>query len=116
MKNFILLSALAFIVSGCGYSAMGNEMIGQVKKVEHNTPLMCDKFDAADISLGVLRNGVGSMSAQDVWVTVPNQADFEILKKANETGDLVKIKYDERRVTFCIYDKIVLGVEVIHDK
>lgn len=111
MKYAIIILALA--LSSCGYSSRENEMIGQVKKVSHETPILCDDRADADISLGILRNGVGSMSSQDVWVTVPNESDRKTLKDANESGALVKIKYDVKRVTWCWHDHIVTSVEVV---
>jgi len=112
----LALGLMVLMLSGCGiwgYSSKNNEMIGQVKKVRHNTPIFCGDYISADISLGIMRGGVGSMSTQDVWVTVYSQ-DFEkLLKRANETGELVKIGYDERRVTFCIEEKIVNSVEFV---
>ncbi len=115
MKKIFMFLALISL-TGCsmwGYRSRENELIGQVKKVVHRTPMVCSEFDSADISLGVLRNGVGSMSSQDVWVTVFSSDDLKILKKANETGQLVKIKYDERRATYCIEDFIVKSVELV---
>ncbi len=105
--------AVCLILSGCGYSARNNEMIGQIKKVVHNTPLICPDYDDADISLGVLRGGVGSMSSQDIWIYVPDKANYETLKKANESGALVKVGYSERRLTFCVPDHWVDSVEIV---
>jgi hypothetical protein len=115
MKKLIVL-IMALSLYGCGmweYSSKDNEMIGQVKKVINNTPMVCSDYQSADISLGILRGGVGSMSTQDKWVTVVKSEHFNILKQANESGELVKIKYDERRVTFCIHNPIVTSVEII---
>lgn len=111
MRNLSLLIIL-FVV-GCGYSARENEMIGQVKKVVKNTPIICSDYLDADISLGVLRNGVGSMSTQDIWVSVIDKTDFDTLKKANETGALVKITYDVKRWTWCVDKHIITKVEII---
>ncbi len=111
MKAILLF--LALVVSGCGYSSMQSEMMGQVKKVANRTPLICNNRVDADISLGVMRNGVGSMSSQDVWITVPEKSDQILLKKAAESGELVKITYDIARVTFCWEDHIVTHVEVV---
>lgn len=112
MKTILLVIAMLTLVS-CGYSSKQNEMIGQVKKVSHETPLICDDRVDSDISLGVMRNGVGSMSSQDIWVTVPNQTDQEILKQANESGVLVKITYDVKRVNICRQSHIVTKVEIV---
>jgi hypothetical protein len=114
MKRNIILAALGgLVLSGCGYSACDNDMIGQVKKVVHNTPLICPDYNGADISLGVMRNGVGSMSTEDVWVTVPDRYLFDALKNASASGAVVKITFDVKRLTICIDDHIVTGVEVL---
>lgn len=111
MKFLIIL--FTFILSGCGYSSINSTMIGQVKKVGQQTPLVCPDFIFADISLGIMRNGVGSMSSEDVYVYVSDLASQKTLKEASESGELVNIIYDIKRVTFCIPDHIVKKVEII---
>lgn len=104
---------IALLLGGCGYSSADNELTGQVKKIAHRTPLLCfDRFDA-DISLGIMRNGVGSMSTQDMWMTVPDAKNVDLLKSAADSGKLVKIRYDVYRLTFCINDAVVRSVEVL---
>lgn len=112
MKKGILVLVL-LLATACGYSSKDNEMIGQVKKVMKNTPLICPDYKDADISLGVIRNGVGSMSSQDIWVYVPDDLNFKILTEANQTGKLVKIKYDIKRLQFCVGDHQVTSVELV---
>jgi hypothetical protein len=112
MKSILLVITLVMITS-CGYSVRDSDLIGQVKKVSNETPLLCEDRTDTDISLGVMRNGVGSMSTEDIWLTVPNKEDKETLIKANETGSLVKITYDSKRVTFCWHNKIVKKVEIV---
>lgn len=112
MKIIFSLVAVLF-VSGCGYSSVDNEMIGQVKKVVRNTPILCNEYHDADISLGVMRGGVGSMSTQDVWVYTDSKEDLAVLKKANENGALVKITYDVKRWTWCVDDHFVTKVELV---
>ena len=107
----VLVAALS--LAACGYSSRDSELIGQVKKVVRNTPIICSEYEDADISLGVLRNGVGSMSTQDIWMYVPNREDLAKLKKAAETGALVKIKYDVYRMTFCVDEHVVRSVEEV---
>jgi len=109
----VLTLLTAFIPAGCGRSAVDNELIGQVKKVTKQTPLVCDDWKAVDISLGVLRNGVGSMSTQDVWATVTDDAQYATLRAAAETGELVKITYDYWRVAFCTANLYVTKVEFV---
>lgn len=99
MKKIALVALLA--LGGCGYTAVDNELIGQVKKVTHQTPLVCPDYKAVDISLGVIRGGVGSVSTEDLWLRVLNESDLSLLKAASESGRIVKARYDVRRVVVC---------------
>lgn len=107
------LLALTLLLNGCGYAGRGTQMIGQVKKVAHLTPLICNDYDSADISLGVMRNGVGSMSHEDNDVYISNPDHLKLLKSANEDGMIVKITYDKRRLAFCVPERWVTAVEVL---
>ena len=50
MKKTIQCLVIGSLVSGCwGYSSKGNEATGQVKYVEHLTPVFCD--DRVDVVL-----------------------------------------------------------------
>lgn len=112
MKTILALLTM-FLLTNCGYGSINNELIGQVKKVVGVTPILCYAYNAADISLGVMRGGVGSMSTQDEWVYVRDVESLKTLKQANETGALVKITYDEVRTTFCVPRLVVTRVEIV---
>ena len=103
---------LSLVLTSCGYSARDTEAVGQVKRVMNNTPMFCSDFIDVDLSLGVIRNGVGSVSTQDIWIVV-SKSDAEILKKANEEGQLVKIVYDQQRFSWCTEGRIGTKVEVL---
>jgi hypothetical protein len=111
MKKLLLI-ATALMLSACGYTQREGEMIGQAKKVSNVTPLICEDYFAFDLSLGVMRNGSGSMSTADIWFTVKG-ADVAVLKKAVEAGSIVKVKYDRRRVAICTEDYLLTSVEVV---
>lgn len=108
MKRLVLLLA----ITACGYSAKGNELVGQVKKVVDKTPLVCGDYAEADVSLGTIRNGVGSMSKEDVTLYIEHDSDIATLKKAAESGQLVKLAYDVRRVTWCVPDHWLTHAEI----
>lgn len=110
MKNFYLLGM--FLV-GCGLSSRDNELVGQVKKVVHHTPILCPDYSSADVSLGVMRGGVGSMSSEDAWLYLQNSSQEETLRQANETGALVKITYDVPRIVWCVDERWVTKVELV---
>lgn len=114
MKRY-LAAVLLLMLTACGYQARDSEMIGQVKKVVHNTPIVCSEYSEADISLDVIRNGVGSMSRQDVLVTITDKEQEKIFREANETGQLVKVKYDIFRFSMCRPLRTVTLVEVLND-
>jgi outer membrane lipopolysaccharide assembly protein LptE/RlpB len=113
MKNLLMLTML--FLAGCGYDARNNEMMGQVKKIINETPLLCSDFTTADVSLGVMRNGVGSMSSEDIMVLVPesNAEALKTLKGAAESGQLVKITYDSKRTAFCTPHRVVIKAELV---
>lgn len=111
--KLLLLGLVTLCFAGCGYSSMDNEMIGQVKKVVKQTPIFCSYRDDVDVSMGVMRNGVGSMSSQDVWLTIGDSESLKILKAAADSGELVKIHYDVARITFCWEDHIIRKVELV---
>ncbi len=111
-KITIATALLAAAASACGYSSRGSELIGQVKKVEDVTPIICGDYVRADISLGVMKNGVGSMSHEDVWVYVPNPSHAAILKQAVTSGDIVKVTYDRARIRVCVPEYEVTNAEI----
>ncbi len=114
MNRFFAFSCISFLLA-CGYSAKQNELIGQVKKVAEVTPIICGDYVAADISLGVMRNGVGSMSHEDVDVYVQRDRDIAILKNAVATGKLVRVIYDNKRwpAGLCVPTLWVTDVQIL---
>ena len=112
MKKLAIV-LLAASLTACGYTSRENEAVGQIKKVMLNTPIICPDFYDIDLSLGVMRNGTGSMSTQDMWIVV-SKSDLSTLKKANEEGGVVKITYDTQRVSFCTDGKIASKVEIVN--
>jgi hypothetical protein len=97
------LSFMFIILTACGTSSSGNESVGQIKKVVNKTPFICPNYTEVDISLGIVRNGIGSMSHEDLVLALDNSAKSTIdkLKKAAEDGSVVKVTYDVQRVSPC---------------
>lgn len=116
MKTFtaFALLTICLALAGCfGNSASDNTVIGQVKKVKHVTPLICaDRFDV-DVSLGVMRNGVGSMSTQDMWLTVSSPEQIAAFTAASDTGAPVEITYDTPRLAWCWQDEWAKAIKTI---
>jgi|ERR1043166_1822127 hypothetical protein len=115
MKLLILVFLFLLCVIGCGTSASSNELIGQVKKVVRKTPIICPDYDEVDISLGVMRNGVGSLSREDVALFVADAKSVSVLRGAAENGRLVKATYDVQRVGICRPDHWLTSAELIDD-
>jgi hypothetical protein len=114
MNRTLLLLAVTISLAGCfGERSRDNTALGQVKRVHHETPMVCLDYDDADISLGVMQNGVGSMSQQDVDFYVPSRSDFDLLQQAALSGKLVRIMYDEARVHWCVEDYTITKVEIV---
>lgn len=111
MKRAILIGTLG--LTACGYSHRQSEMTGQVKKLLNVTPIFCANRTDVDVSLGVIRNGVGSMSSEDVKATVANQQVLGVLKKAAETGALVKMTYDDARINWCWEEREITNAEIV---
>lgn len=112
-RKMLLAGLLALTLTGCGYSGYDIETVGQVKKIVNNNPIICNGYIDVDLSLGVMRNGVGSMSNQDIWINITAEQAV-LLKKAMETGKLVKIVYDSKRFVFCTdSDKFAKSVELV---
>lgn len=116
MKKTALLTFLLPLAGCLGHSSRHNELVGQVKRVQHMTPMSCPNWDHVDISLGTMRNGVGSMSNQDLWLWVPNRKDMLLLEAAARDGRIVKVMYDIARWRFwfnCEELEEVTSVEVL---
>lgn len=109
----VLFAAVATAATGCGYSSINNQTLGQPKRLHQETPLICGPFTDLDLSLGVMRNGVGSMSPHDELFYVPNKEDQVLLDQAIKDGKLVRITYDERRFQVCTQDYVITKVELL---
>lgn len=114
MRKLIFIAVI--FVAGCGYTSVGNDGVCQPKKIHHNTPLICGNYDTVDISLGVMRDGVGSMSTHDMTLSFDprNQRENEAkLEQAIKAGKLVKLSYNDRRFSICQETEQVTDVEII---
>jgi len=113
-SKIITLIFITCLLIGCGYSQRDSDLVGQVKKVTNETPILCPDYIEADISLGIMRNGIGSMSKEDVSVLIPNNTEMiKVFKDATVNGKLIKVIYDEKRFAFCTCMKIAKSVSYI---
>lgn len=116
MKKMIALSLIIAALpacQACGHESKQNELSGQVKKLISRTPLICADYTEVDISLGYMKNGVGSISKEDVILTVRNPQDIALLKKAADSGAIVKGTYNVFRFSICEPDHELLSVQLI---
>lgn len=113
MTRKISAGILALLMlSSCGYSERDAELVGQVKKVSHVTNLICPDYYAVDVSLGVVRNGTGSMSTQDMWLQVTDESQLAMFRDAARKGLLIKAKYNTRRLAVCTEEFMLTEAEI----
>lgn len=108
----LLVLAAAVAASACGYTGRDAELIGQAKKVVHKTPIFCYNHYTLDVSLGVMKNGIGSMSTQDVWVMIPPD-QVPAAEAAVQAGALVRVKYNTKRLALCFPEDRATSLEVV---
>lgn len=113
MRVSLVIAVIALVVSGCGYSSLEGEMVGQVKSVSHTSNLLCADYDRAFISLGVFRNGVGSMSTQDVGVWMPDSRVTQVMREAARAGAIVRLQKKTYRNNFCKEDHEISVAEIL---
>jgi len=111
MKRLVLVFALT--VFGCGNSSVNNELVAQPKRMHNVTPIVCGDRVDVDLSLGFVKDGVGSMSTHDVAMRVNDMRHVDTLNTAIQTNKLVKVTYNERRFVWCGPDEIITGVEIV---
>lgn len=114
-KMFGLL-ALMLCISACtGYSHLDNEVVGQPKAVESTNPIVCPDQHVLHLSLGVMRHGVGSMSTEDILISIPDDRLVAGLKEAVESGKLISARTNEARFRWCNELKELISFQVLED-
>ena len=92
LTALLLTAATAMSLSGCfGYASKDNELLGQPKKLHNNTPIVCTDYTSVDVSLGVMVNGVGSMSTDDKTFLVADKAIKDTLNAIINDGGIALI-------------------------
>lgn len=110
IKSFALSVLTSLAVIGCaggmgdgccGWSGREISGTGQVKRVGLESNIVCPDYYEVDISLGIMRNGVGSMSTHDMKFFIPDGMvkDFRTFA---EKSSIVNFSYDERRSPWCV--------------
>ena len=105
--SFVLVS---LFLCGCGNTSVDGTLTGQAKKVTNVTPMFCSAYKAVDVSMGVMRNGTGSMSVNDEWMTIGDRVDnatIDMLEKAAKDGSIIDVTFNTRRVPFCTEEYIL---------
>jgi hypothetical protein len=109
MKALLLI--VLIMIMGCGYSELGTQVVGQVKGIQKHNPILCDNYKVLDLSLGVMIDGVGSMSTEDKYYNIMTEEQEQTLEKA--TGHIVKITVDEKRFNWCINTSHISKIEIV---
>jgi hypothetical protein len=94
----------------------GAVTVGQIKTIETQlSPLhICPpKVVVAHLSLGVLRNGQGSVSSEDFSATVQSPEDVETLQRAAKNGDLVEVTTNSVLADPCRPEVRITAVRVL---
>lgn len=108
----IIILALMLFLTACGYSELGTNGVVQVKRVHVVNPLICPKYYVLDASLGIMQNGVGSMSTQDIDLTVSEKQATELDELLKKGKSIVNIKYNTRRFSLCEEMRLLESYEV----
>lgn len=116
MYRSILAAILLLSLVGCGYQSRNTEMVGVVKRIAFMTPLMCPDYTYLDLSLGVVRNGVGSMSTEDASAMIVDPSITKLLQLAATENKIVRVTYDRARYSFCSPFRKVTKVEILPSK
>ena len=114
--SFIYIAMSQFILPMVGigeYAATDIVSVGQVKTVMNMTPMACNKFVDMSLSLGVMRNGAGSVSTEDVWMNLNTIEQIEIARRSQENGNLVRVTYDYFRFAPCRNSRNVKKIEIL---
>jgi hypothetical protein len=113
--NRTLLPLLLLMLASCGYSHVNNELIGQPKSIEATTPIFCPNQNILHLSLGVMRNGVGSMSTEDVRISIPDDNLAIRLQPVVKAGKLINAQTNEARFRWCNEEKELVAFEIVED-
>lgn len=115
MRKLLIMTMVVVCMSGCGKSSVDTEVIGQIKKLETRTPIVCGDYKQVDLSLGIVTNGTGSMSRDDMTIQVTDK-QFEELKRLQAENKLVTITYDTNRFVFCGLEQTATQVKAVEMK
>jgi hypothetical protein len=117
VKKNLLACFLALVsITGCGYSHRNNELVGQPKSIEQTTPILCPEQNILHMSLGVMRNGVGSMSTEDVMINIPDNSMVPLLKEVVKDGKLINAVTNQARMRWCNCEVELVSFQVIKDE
>lgn len=98
MNNKVIGLAL-LTATGCGFAERGSTFVGQLLSVEHHTPLLCDDYWTAHISVGSTLGGSGSQSLETWDVLIPDEEAADgLLTLLGKVGEM---RFDERRFSWC---------------
>jgi hypothetical protein len=101
MKRALIVLAAAVALAGC--IDIGNgEKVGVVTRAVDGSGVFCKTMEV-EVTRGGMNAGTGVVGAP-FHATVVNRKDFDVLVKAMESQEEVKIKYSSELATFCRSD------------
>ena len=111
-----LIGICLFCLMGClGYSSKNSESIIQPKSIQMQTPIICPEVPILHGSLGIIRNGRGSISNQDVDMVITNDQDKYKIQTAIDSGYFLNVKYNTKRMVVCNSEHILVDVEIVKE-
>lgn len=120
IKNITIAILASITIIGCsggmndgcgGWSEKEISGTGQVKRVGLQNNIVCPNYYEADISLGIMRNGVGSVSTHDMVFFIPDSM-LKDFRTYSEKGSIVNFTYDVRRFDWCVNEFRLTSVKL----
>lgn len=109
MKHVLLGAAL--LLSSCGNSATDIELTGQLKAAGVATNLICPDYFYLDMSMGVIKDGTGSVSKDDIFVTLYGRQEYKKYQELAKVGAIITVHANMRRAAFCTETYIMIKEE-----
>lgn len=96
----------------CGWSETEVTGAGQIKQVSKRSPsLFCPDYYMIDVSLGIMRNGSGSVSKEDINIFI-EEKDVAELRSAAANSSIIEFTYNTRRFSNCVVNKRMTSFKV----
>lgn len=85
-----------------------------MKRLHRVTPIFCGDYSVLDANLGVMQDGQGGASIQDIDLEIPEPMVAELAKALENKTLQVEITYSTHRVAFCGQHEVLDSFKVIN--